>query len=259
MTAVLVTGMSGAGKSTALAELARRGHRVVDTDYGDWSEDVQPAGEAGSEQLWREDRMDALLAEPAGGTLFISGCVANQVKFYPRFHAIVLLSAPTDVILDRVASRRTNDYGKTHAERALILHHIRTIEPLLRVGATAEIDTRRPVDEVADLLESIAGVSGSRSQSFSAARGGAWRPAESGAQLPARSKMAAITPLRGSSQPSPRRASRRPSCARAPMGRGQAPVEAGEAPFAAGRPRDAAPMARCSGSCGRDCEDRRPA
>ena len=138
MTAVLVTGMSGAGKSTALAELARRGHRVVDTDYGDWSEDVQPAGEAGSEQLWREDRMDALLAEPAGGTLFISGCVANQVKFYPRFHAIVLLSAPTDVILDRVASRRTNDYGKTHAERALILHHIRTIEPLLRVGATAE-------------------------------------------------------------------------------------------------------------------------
>ena len=66
MTVVLVTGMSGAGKSTTLAELARRGHRVVDTDYGDWSERVPLAGEAGSEQLWREDRMDALLAEPAG-------------------------------------------------------------------------------------------------------------------------------------------------------------------------------------------------
>jgi RNase adaptor protein for sRNA GlmZ degradation len=155
MTAVLVTGMSGVGKSTALAELARRGHRVVDTDYGDWSEQVPLLGEAGWEQLWREDRMDALLAEPTDGALFISGCVANQVRFYDRFDAIVLLSAPADVLLHRVATRRTNDYGKTDAERALILHEIDTIEPLLRAGATAEIDTRRPVGEVADLLESI--------------------------------------------------------------------------------------------------------
>jgi broad-specificity NMP kinase len=160
MTTVLVTGMSGTGKSTALAELARRGHRVVDTDYGDWSEDVPMAGEAGSERLWRENRMDALLAEHSGGALFVSGCVANQVNFYPRFDAIVLLSVPVDVLLDRVTSRRTNDYGKTDAERALILSDLRAVEPLLRAGATAEIDTRKPVDAVADHLESIAGVCG---------------------------------------------------------------------------------------------------
>ena len=41
-----------------------------------------------------------------------------------------------------------------------LLRGRRTIEPLLRVGATAEIDTRRPVGEVADLLESIAGIPG---------------------------------------------------------------------------------------------------
>jgi dephospho-CoA kinase len=40
---VLVTGMSGTGKSAALAELARRGHHVVDTDYGDWIEHVADA------------------------------------------------------------------------------------------------------------------------------------------------------------------------------------------------------------------------
>jgi broad-specificity NMP kinase len=160
MAIVLVTGMSGTGKSTALAELARRGHRVVDTDYGDWSEDMPMAGDAGSERLWREDRMDALLAEHAGGALFVSGCVANQVNFYPRFDAIVLLSVPVDVLLDRVASRRTNDYGKTDAERTLILRDLRAVEPLLRAGATAEIDTRTPVSEVADHLESIAGVRG---------------------------------------------------------------------------------------------------
>ena len=41
MATVLITGMSGTGKSAALAELERRGHRVVDTDYDDWIEDVR--------------------------------------------------------------------------------------------------------------------------------------------------------------------------------------------------------------------------
>jgi hypothetical protein len=60
------------------------------------------------------------------------------------------------VTADRVVSRRANDYGRTDTERALILRDLRTIEPLLRAGKTTEIDTRRPVAEVADLLESIA-------------------------------------------------------------------------------------------------------
>jgi broad-specificity NMP kinase len=148
--------MSGTGKSSVLSELGLRGHRVVDTDYGGWTKDV-PTGDGATERLWREDRMDALLIGHADGTLFVSGCVANQVRFYPRFDAVVLLSAPEEVILERIASRGTNLYGKTTAEQAEILRNLRTVEPLLRAGATVEIDTRIPVGEVADLLESIAG------------------------------------------------------------------------------------------------------
>ena len=87
MTVVFVTGMSGTGKSSTLAALARRGHRVVDTDYGGWIE-------GGPEPLWREDRIRELLDEHRDETLFISGCVANQGIFYDRFDAVVLLSAP---------------------------------------------------------------------------------------------------------------------------------------------------------------------
>ncbi len=155
MTVVFVTGMSGTGKSTVLAELERRGHRVVDTDHGDWSEAV-PDPDRGSDLVWREDRIGALLDEHDDGLLFLSGCVPNQGRFFARFDAVVLLSAPLDVVLERVASRRTNDYGKTDAERALIVEDVGTVEPLLRAGATAEIDTRRPVGEVADMLEAIA-------------------------------------------------------------------------------------------------------
>lgn len=142
--------MSGTGKSSALTELARRGYAVVDTDEGDWSEVVD------GERLWREDLIAALL-DGAGGTLFVQGCVANQGRFYDRFDEVVLLSAPLDVILDRVRTRRTNDFGKRDAERAQIVRDHAEVEPLLRVGATAELDTRRPLVEVADELEAIAG------------------------------------------------------------------------------------------------------
>ena len=153
---VLVTGMSGTGKSAALAELARRGHQVVDTDCGEYSEEVPSSDAGGWEQLWREDRIGALLDGSEDGVLFISGCVSNQGKFYPRFDAVVLLTAPTNVILERVASRESNAFGKRDAEGDRILHDLATVEPLLRAGATTEIDTRAPLDEVVDGLESIA-------------------------------------------------------------------------------------------------------
>lgn len=149
MAVVFVTGMSGTGKSSALAELARRGHRVVDTDYGDWIAQ-------GPEPLWREDRIEQLLDEPGDDTLFIAGCVANQGKFYERFDAVVLLSAPVEVVLQRVAVRETNDFGKSDDERERIVSDLETIEPLLRREANTEIDTRAPLGEVVDALERVA-------------------------------------------------------------------------------------------------------
>jgi dephospho-CoA kinase len=152
---VLITGMSGTGKSAALAELARRGHRVVDTDYGEWIEDVrQPDGSV--EPLWNEERIDALLSGHSDGALFVVGTVANQGRFYSRFDAVVLLSAPLEVILERVATRETNPFGNTEAERAKIADDLAAFEPLLRAGATTEIDTRQPLADVVDELESIA-------------------------------------------------------------------------------------------------------
>jgi hypothetical protein len=62
------------------------------------------------------------------------------------------LSAPADVILDRVARRTTNNYGKTPLERAMILDDLARVEPLLREGSTHELDASRPLaDIVADL------------------------------------------------------------------------------------------------------------
>ena len=154
---ILVTGMSGTGKSSALAELRRRGYRVVDTDDPGWREyreSVDSSDELhGGEWLWVEDKITGLLDSDDGRSLFVQGCVRNQSKFYDRFDAVVLLSAPADVILDRVARRTTNSYGKSPIERAMILDDLATVEPLLRETATHELDASRPLDEVvADLV-----------------------------------------------------------------------------------------------------------
>jgi hypothetical protein len=157
MTRVLVTGMSGTGKSSALAELGRRGYRVVETDSPGWSEWVEsPEEPGGGEWLWVEDRMSELLDADDDRTLFVQGCVRNQGKFYDRFDAVVVLTAPAHVILDRIGDRDTNDWGKTPAERDLILHQLENVEPLLRAGCTHELDAGRPLTEVVEDLITIA-------------------------------------------------------------------------------------------------------
>jgi hypothetical protein len=79
--------------------------------------------------------------------------VRNQSRFYDRFDAVVLLSAAADVILDRVARRTTNQYGKTPLERAMIVDDLARVEPLVREGCTHELDAGRPLDDVvADLI-----------------------------------------------------------------------------------------------------------
>jgi dephospho-CoA kinase len=150
----LITGMSGTGKSSALWELARRGHRVVDTDSGLWScwataEDGTP------DWIWREDSMLDLLMNHTSGKLFVAGCETNQRRFYPFFDHVVLLSAPAEVLLARVAERDTNPYGKSPHERADILRNLAEVEPRLRRSATVEIDATAPLAAVVQRLDEL--------------------------------------------------------------------------------------------------------
>ena len=152
MPKVLVTGMSGTGKSAVLQKLGERGHRVVDTDTDQWSHWVTlPDGSP--DWIWREDAITALLTNHQHGHLFVAGCKTNQGKFYPQFDHIALLRAPADVLLGRIAARTSNPYGKHPAERALILRDLAEVEPLLRTTATMEIDATAPLSQVVRHLE----------------------------------------------------------------------------------------------------------
>ena len=162
MKRILMTGLSGVGKSTVIAELAARGYKAMDADcdeYSEWApvgdDDADVAGtpvEPHRDWVWREDRIQALLATEDAAALFLGGCAANMRRFLPQFDHVILLSAPAQVIVARLATRATNPYGKRPDEVARVLAQTQTVEPLLRRIATYEINTSAPLAEVVATL-----------------------------------------------------------------------------------------------------------
>ena len=156
---MLLTGMSGAGKSTLTEELAARGYKAVDLDTDEWSEWVavefsgdptspESPVQPGRDWVWREDRVRDLLSTEDADVLFVSGCAENMSKFYGQFDHIVLLSVPAAVIVERLAARTTNPYGKRPAEVARVLGLLQTVEPRWRRVAGYEVDTSAPLHQV---------------------------------------------------------------------------------------------------------------
>jgi uridine kinase len=149
---VLLTGMSGTGKSSLVRELASLGYKAVDTDDG-WCEPL-PDGR----QRWREDAIGQLLDTEDAEVLFIAGCEENQARFRPRFDLVILLSAPAGVILRRLAARTTNHYGKGPGEARRVLDDLQAVEPRLRQVADHEIVTTMPLNDVVATVLRLAGV-----------------------------------------------------------------------------------------------------
>src|SRR5215468_3915781 len=134
--------MSATGKSSVIRELVRRGYKAVDTDDG-WCKPL-PDGR----QQWRADAIAALLATEDADVLFVAGCEQNQVPFHPQFDRIILLSAPAEVLMERLAARTDNPFGKSAEERSRVLADLAAVEPLLRRAADHEIQTTLPLPAV---------------------------------------------------------------------------------------------------------------
>ena len=146
MERVLLTGMSGTGKSTVILRLSALGYKAIDLDYGGWTE--LRSGPDGEETLWLEDRISELLATEDADVLFISGAARNQTKFYRQFDHVVLLSAPAPLMAQRLRTRTNNPYGQDPAQFKQVLSLKETVEPALRRAADLEIDTSIPIGEV---------------------------------------------------------------------------------------------------------------
>jgi shikimate kinase len=140
---VLVTGMSGTGKSSLVKELRRRGYTAFDADDDGFSAPLPDGTWA-----WRVEPIRSLLDQYGDQLVFFAGCSDEQAAF--AFDFKVLLTAPAEVILDRLRLRTTNPFGKAEAERDRVLADMEWVLPLLCASADLVIETTRPTNEVAD-------------------------------------------------------------------------------------------------------------
>ena len=149
---VLLTGMSGTGKSSVVRELTALGYKAIDTDDG-WCEQLP-----GGRQRWREHAIARLLDTEDADVLFIAGCEENQVGFHPRFDLIILLSAPAQTMIERLSVRTGNPYGTAPGDMDRILGDLAAVEPRLRKAADHEIRTTTPLTDVVAKVLHLAGL-----------------------------------------------------------------------------------------------------
>jgi len=106
MSAVQITGCSGAGKTTIAAVLARRGLVAVDADDDPMlARTVDAAGNVVEEEpeepdfawlsrhswAWNPARLDELIAAAAPATLYVCGGADNELELADRFTQVFLL------------------------------------------------------------------------------------------------------------------------------------------------------------------------
>ena len=141
---VLITGMSGTGKSTLLAALRMEDNIVVDLDYDDWI----IYDEAFGERAMDIPRLLRLFEDQQGKDIFLAGCAVNQRALYPYLTAVIVLTVPLSVMHRRIRNRADHDFGKSPAEWEQIVRDKEEIEPLLIRGSHLVCDTDKDISVV---------------------------------------------------------------------------------------------------------------
>jgi hypothetical protein len=179
MSAVLITGMSGAGKSTIAEALARRGlasldadddpllARSVDSDGNVVEDPSVPDFAWLSRHSWAWDpaRLDVLIRTAAPATMYVCGGAANELELADRFTQMFLLEMDEPTMLARLdAPSRDNEWGRIGDTREHLRRRLPGHQDRLRAFGAIPIDARQPLDQVVDAILSHTLASSATSQ-----------------------------------------------------------------------------------------------
>jgi hypothetical protein len=167
---ILVTGVSGSGKSALSRELVRRDEQAVSLDAADglcrWRDRAGRSVDRPDQPdlawlrrhswCWDTDVLDRMVAAERDSGVprsFLCGSAANQDDFTDRFDVVVMLDIPVDVMLSRLDNTsRGNDFGRVGATRLQLIDRFASNRKALRLTADHIIDATAPIDQIADTL-----------------------------------------------------------------------------------------------------------
>jgi adenylate kinase family enzyme len=167
MSAVQITGCSGAGKTTIAAALARQGLTAIDADNDPLlARSVDAAGNVVEEPdepdfawlsqhswAWNPARLDELIQAATPATLYVCGGADNELELAGRFTQVFLLEIDEPTMLARLDARRDyHDWGHVGDTREYLRRKLPELQARLRASGAIPIDARQPPGQVVDAI-----------------------------------------------------------------------------------------------------------
>ncbi len=163
----LVTGVSGAGKSTIARKLTRRGLIAVDADddgrLAHWvdADDVGVVRPHAPDErwlavhrwAWDEGRLEEIFHAHRSSQLFLCGNAGNQHEFIDRFDVVFLLHISRSAMLARLDNpERDNDFGQANATRRYLAQRLHSFQAEVAALGAIVVDGDASVGEVVKTL-----------------------------------------------------------------------------------------------------------
>ena len=145
MSKILLTGMSGVGKSTVLKALCSPNTICVDLDESMWMVTDQDTGK----RCIAVPELLSWLKQQDAQNVVLAGCESNQGGLYPYLDSVIVMTAPLEVMRSRILER-ANPYGKSENEWRQIQEDVLNVEPLLKKRCSCVCNTDKPVAKVLD-------------------------------------------------------------------------------------------------------------
>jgi thymidylate kinase len=172
MSAYLITGVSGSGKTTIAAALSKLGSTAIDmSSIKGLSSWIDSSGVSCKRPphtttewfevhrwVWNLEALEKLLKEgETSGPLFLCGNANNMADAYHLFDRIYYLKIEEPIILQRLqSSSRLSDFGRSDAERRQVIEWIETLDTRMAHASAITIDGNQPINNVVDsILRSI--------------------------------------------------------------------------------------------------------
>lgn len=161
---VWVTGLSGTGKSSVAVRLRELGHRSVDADddgISGWRSHATgeivpspPIGQRPADWLdrfgWSIDvsRVEGLRRDANGRPVFLFGAVENEADVLSLADVVVCLVADGDTLRQRLATRRTNEFGKAPGDVEAVMSWVGVFEHRHKALGAVMVDAMQPLPVV---------------------------------------------------------------------------------------------------------------